>query len=192
MGKLSYLAITSLDGYVTDRTGGFSWAEPDEEVHAFANALSRQVGAELYGRKMYEVMHVWQTLGDDPEQPDVVRDYADAWKTRDKIVYSSTLDSVWTPRTELRRTFDADEVRRIVTASDLDVSVSGPTLAAAAIRAGVVDEYQLIVNPVVVGAGGVPAFADDLDVRLNLVEERRFARGVVYLRYRQARESRGS
>jgi len=184
MGKLTYLTITSLDGYVTDRTGGFSWAEPDEEVHAFANALSRQIGTELYGRKMYEVMHVWQTLGDDPGQPEVIRDYAEAWKARDKVVYSATLETVWTPRTELRRTFDADEVRRMVAASDLDVSVSGPTLAAAGIRAGLVDEYQLIINPVAVGAGGVRAFPDDLDVRLDLVEERRFASGVVYLRYR--------
>ena len=113
MGKLIYAAMTSLDGFIEDVDGGFAWAEPDAEVHAFVNDLERSIRTHLYGRRMYETMAVWQTVGDEPGVPAEVVAYAEMWRALDKVVYSSTLDAVWTPRTRLERSFDADEVRRM-------------------------------------------------------------------------------
>src|SRR6188472_2116968 len=111
MAKLIYAAITSLDGFIEDETGRFDWAEPDPEVHAFVNDLERPITTHLYGRRMYETMAVWQTIGDGPEVSDVEADFARLWRTLDKVVYSRTLDAVSTPRTRLERSFDADAVR---------------------------------------------------------------------------------
>jgi dihydrofolate reductase len=182
VGKLIYSTIASLDGYVADASGNFDWAAPDEEVHAFVNDLERPVGTYLYGRRMYEVMAAWETI--DDEHP-VMRDFAEIWRSADKIVYSRTLDAVSTARTRIERTFDAQAVRRLKASADRDISVGGPGLAAHAIAAGLVDEYHLFLTPVLVG-GGTHAFPDGAHVPLELVDERRFASGVVYLRYRVA------
>ena len=138
MAKLSYTAITSLDGYIEDEEGRFDWAVPDAEVHAFVNDLERPIGTHLYGRRMYETMAVWQTIGDEPGVPAVEADYAELWRALDKVVYSRTLDAVSTPRTRLEREFDPEAVRRMKEAADRDISVSGPGLAAARVpgRAG--------------------------------------------------------
>jgi dihydrofolate reductase len=181
---LIYSAIASLDGYVADRDGRFDWAAPDEEVHAFVNDLERRVGTYLYGRRMYEVMRVWQDV--HATEPAVVQDYADLWRAATKVVYSRTLDAVTTPRTRLERTFDPDEVRALVAAAGADVSVGGPGLAAEALAAGVVDECHLLVAPVVVG-GGTRWLPDDVRLDLELVDERRFGNGVVHLHYRVRR-----
>ena len=178
MGKLVYSAITSLDGYIADERGEFDWAEPDEEVHAFVNDRERGIGTYLYGRRMYEVMRVWETFGDDE---DITRDYAGIWRAADKIVYSTTLAEVSTARTRLEREFDADAVRRLT--DDGDVSIGGAGIAAPAFRAGVVDECHLYLNPVVVG-GGTRALPDGVRARLELREEHRFGNGVVHLGYR--------
>jgi dihydrofolate reductase len=178
MAKLIYSAITSLDGYVADESGNFDWAAPDSEVHEFVNELERPVGTYLYGRRMYDVMHVWQTMeSDDP----VGAAYAEIWRAADKVVYSTTLDEVRTPRTRIARTFDTDEIRTMK--ADGDISIGGPTLAAAALRVGLVDEIRLFLNPVIVG-GGVAALPDDLRLDLELVDDHRFGSGVVYVRYR--------
>jgi dihydrofolate reductase len=176
---LVYSAIASLDGYANDADGKFDWSAPDEEVHAFVNDQERGVDTYLYGRRMYEVMRYWQDVDTDGE-PAVVRDYAEIWRAADKVVYSATLDEAPTPRTRIERRFDADAVRALKERGD--VSVGGPTLAAEVIRAGLVDEYHLFVTPVIVG-GGTPAFPDRARVMLELADERRFASGVVYLRY---------
>jgi dihydrofolate reductase len=181
VGKLIYSAITSLDGYIRDATGDFGWAAPDEEVHRFINDLERPVGTYLYGRGMYETMCFWETA-DDPEP--VMTDYAAIWRAADKVVYSSTLAHVSSERTRIERAFDPESVRRMVASSAADVSIAGPTLAADAIAAGIVDEVQLFVVPIVVG-GGKRALPDNVVVPLELVDERRFARGTVYLRYRR-------
>jgi dihydrofolate reductase len=178
MGKLIYSAITSLDGYVADEGGRFDWAAPDEEVHAFVNDQERGIGTHLYGRRMYEVMRAWETFGDDD---DITRDFARIWRAADKVVYSTTLPAVTTERTRLERTFDPGAVRELKDAGD--VSIGGPHLAAEALRAGLVDECHLYLNPVVVG-GGNRALPDGVRVRLDLVDEHRFGNGVVHLAYR--------
>lgn len=183
MGRLTYSAIASLDGYVVDADGSFAWAAPDEEVHAFVNDMERDVGTHLYGRRMYEVMAFWETVDDD--EP-VMRDYAQVWRAADKVVYSSTLDEVRSARTRLERTFDPDEVRRLVAEAGADVSIGGPTLAAHALRAGLVAELTLFVTPVVVG-GGTNWLPRDVRLDLALVDEHRFTGGVVHLRYRPRR-----
>jgi dihydrofolate reductase len=178
--KLIYSAITSLDGYVADENGNFDWAAPSAEVHAAVNDQERTIGTYLYGRRMYEVMAVWETMNTDGE-PDVMRDYADIWRAADKIVYSRTLDDVRTPRTRLQRDFDPDGVRALKEQGD--ISIGGPHLAAEAIRGGLVDELHLFVTPVVIG-GGISALPDGVRWELELAAERRFGNGVVHLQYR--------
>jgi dihydrofolate reductase len=184
MGTLVYTVIASADGFTADAAGGFDWAMPDEELHAFMNDLERRTTASLYGRRMYETMRVWETIGDDPGTSAVERDYAAVWRGLDKVVYSRSLEAVSTTRTRLEREFDPAEVRRFVAAADGAVSVSGPTLAAHAIRAGIVDEYQVVSVPELVG-GGTPVFPSGVRVSLELVEQRRFAAGAVFHRYRR-------
>ena len=182
MATLSYSALASLDGVIADEQGRFDWAEPDTEVHAFVNDLERPVGTHLYGRRMYEVMVWWETL-DLADVPPHIRDYAEVWRNADKIVYSRTLPSVSSARTRLERDFDPDAVRRLKEDADRDLSIAGPGLAAHALAAGLVDEVHLLLSPHVVG-GGTRAFPDGVRLPLELVDERRFGRGTVYLRYR--------
>ena len=181
MARLIYSAIASLDGYTADEAGNFDWAAPDAELHAFVNDLERDVGTHLYGRRMYETMAVWETM-DVSAEPEVMRDYAGIWRAADKVVYSRTLATPSTPRTRIERDFDRDTVRRMKEAADRDISVGGPGLAAHALRAGIVDEIQLFLVPAVVG-GGTRALPDGLRVDLELLDQRRFAGGAVYLRY---------
>jgi dihydrofolate reductase len=185
MGKLIYSAITSLDGYVADKDGNFDWAEPDAEVHAFVNDRERSIDTYLYGRRMYETMVYWETAPITPEQSPVERDYTEIWQAADKVVYSTTLDAeaVSSARTRIERSFDPQVVAQMKAASERDISIGGPTLAAHAVKAGIVDEYQLFLTPVVVG-GGTHALPDDVFLELELLDERRFGNGVVYLHYR--------
>jgi len=183
MARLIYSVIASLDGYVADEDGNFDWAQPDEEVHTFVNDLQRPVGTYLLGRRMYEVMRYWETADTVPDQPGYARDFAGIWKARDKVVYSRTLDAASTARTRIERDFDAEAVRRMKAAADRDLAVGGPGLAAQAFGAGLVDECQLFLAPVIVG-GGNQAFPDKVRVQLELTDERRFGNGMVYLRYR--------
>jgi dihydrofolate reductase len=182
MAKLIYSAITSLDGYVADTEGTFDWAAPDEEVHSFVNDLERPVGTYLYGRRMYDVMAFWETAP-TADEPFAFRDYAQIWQAADKVVYSRTLESVTTERTRLERDFDPAAVRELLANAASDVSIGGPELASAALKAGLVDECHLLVSPVVVG-GGTQALPDGVRVQLELLNERRFGNGVVHLHYR--------
>jgi dihydrofolate reductase len=180
--RLIYSAIASLDGYIEDEHGTFDWAEPDEGLHAFVNDLERSVGTYLYGRRMYEVMVAWETMPLD-DRPAFVRDYAEIWRAADKIVYSKTLESVASARTQICRAFDPAAVRHLKAAAGGHITVGGPDLAAQALRARLVDEVHLFLAPVVVG-GGKRALPDDVRIELELVDERRFGNGVVHLRYR--------
>lgn len=185
MGKLIYPGIMSLDGYVADKEGNFGWSAPDIEVHAFVNEIERSVGTYLYGRRIYDVMRVWESVEPEGDSAPVERQFARMWQATDKVVYSTTLDEdeITTGRTRLERAFDSEAVRRLKAESDADLSVSGPNLAAHAIRAGLVDEYQLYVSPVTVG-GGTSYLPDDVRLDLELLDERPFGNGVVHLRYR--------
>jgi dihydrofolate reductase len=178
MGKLIYAALCSLDGYVADEQGNFEWAAPDDEVHAAVNDIERAVGTQLYGRRMYDVLAVWETIeSDDP----VIRDFAELWRGADKIVYSRTLDAPRSARTRIEREFDPEAVRQIKETAD--ISIGGPELAGQALEAGLIDELHLFINPVVVG-GGTPALPAGARAQLELLGERRFDSGVVQLHYR--------
>ena len=173
---LIYTAIASLDGYIEDENGKFDWSAPSDEVHHFVNDLERPIGTYLYGRRLYEAMVAWETI-EDPSP--VMQEYAQIWRAADKIVYSRTLDAVSSARTRIEREFDAEAIRGMK--APADISVGGSEFAAHAFRAGLVDEVRLILSPIAVG-GGKRALL--VPVRLELLDERRFSNGVVYLRYR--------
>lgn len=183
MAKLVYSGIMSLDGYIVDASGDFEWAAPDEELHAFVNDLERDIGTYLYGRRMYEVMSFWQTM-DPANQPAVMRDYAQIWVAADKIVFSRTLDVAPTPKTKLVDTFDPAAIAALKASAKRDISIGGPTIAAAAIAAGLVDDFQVFRHPVVIG-GGTPYFPSGVRFELELADERAFASGVTYAHYRR-------
>ncbi len=182
MAKLIYSALTSLDGYVADEDGNFDWAAPDEEVHTFVNDLSRSIGTHLLGRRMYEVMVAWETL-DLTDEPPSMQDFAEIWRAADKVVYSTTLETVSSARTRIERDFQPEAVRQMKASAGRDIAVGGPDLAGQAIRAGLVDECHLVVSPVIVG-GGKQSLPNDVRLKLELLDERRFGNGVVYLHYR--------
>jgi dihydrofolate reductase len=182
VARLIYSAIASLDGYIEDGQGRFDWAEPDEEVFAFVNELERPIGTYLYGRRMYETMLFWETQGTEEASPPVAQDFARIWRRADKVVFSRSLATVSTARTRLESVFDPVDVRRLKDASEEDLTVGGPELAAEAMAAGLVDECHLLLHPVLVGAGK-RALPEGVRANLELLSERRFASGVVSLRY---------
>jgi len=184
VAKLIYSTIASVDGYVADAAGAFQWAAPDEEVFAFVNELERPIGTYLFGRRMYETMVSWETAADLDEHP-VEREFARLWRAADKVVYSTSLASVASARTRIERGFDPGAVRSLKATADRDLTVGGPDLAGQALEAGLVDELQLFAVPVLVG-GGTPAFPSGVRLDLDLLDERRFAAGTVYRRYRVA------
>ncbi|SDS77721.1 dihydrofolate reductase family protein [Microlunatus soli] len=181
MARLIYSYIASLDGFVEDENGGFGWAAPDAEVHAFVNDLERPIGSYLYGRRMYETMAVWET---DPElatgSPETA-DFAKIWKAATKIVFSRSLDAVWTADTRLAGEFSAAAVHQLKESADRDLSVGGADLAASAIRAGLVDEIHAILVPEVVG-GGKRALPKHR-LGLELLDHKGFGNGTAFLRY---------
>ena len=185
MPKVIYeMGGVSADGYIAGPDGRFDWAAPDEELHRFHNEQTRALGGHLLGRRLYETMVYWETM-DPAEQPPPVADYAQIWRAADKVVYSATLESAASARTRIEREFDADAVRRLKESDSRELSVGGAELAGHAMRAGLVDELHLFLNPIVVG-GGKRALPDDVTVKLELLGERRFASGVVYVQYRMA------
>ena len=183
MGRLIYAAIASLDGFVSDAHRNFGWARPDEEVHAFVNDLERRAGTYLYGRRMYETMVYWEDPPDLAAHSPAERDYAQIWRAADKIVFSRTLTSVASAKTRLEPNFDADEIRELKRASESDLTIGGAELATQAIRAGLVDEFGLFLVPVLVGGGHRWLGDLDANVELELLDERRFGNGFVYVRY---------
>jgi dihydrofolate reductase len=183
MAKLIYSAIGSLDGYVEDASGKFEWAAPDEEVLAFVNELERPIGTYLYGRRMYETMVYWETAHTTPGRRSVSLDYARIWQAADKVVYSRTLESVSSARTRIEGELDPDAIERMKQSSASDISIGGAELAGQAIAAGLVDELQLLLVPVLIG-GGKRALPNDVSAQLGLLGERRFQSGTVYLHYR--------
>jgi dihydrofolate reductase len=183
VARLSYSVLASLDGYVEDPSGRFDWAAPDAEVHVFVNELERPVGTHLYGRRMYETMRYWEDPPGLAEAAPHIQEYAAIWQAAEKVVYSRTLRSATTARTRIEPEFEAEAVRRLKDETSGEISIGGPELAGQAIAAGLVDEYRLFLVPVLVG-GGKRALPDGVQARLELVDERVFAGGTVYLRYR--------
>ena len=182
MAKLIYATNTSLDGYIEDKTGGFSWSEPDEELHRFFGGLVASAGTLLYGRRLYETMSVWETDPALAEMSPMTRDFAEQWRAPAKVVYSRSLREPSTERTTIERVFDAEAVRAMKDSADRDLFIGGAELASHALRAGIVDEYVVAIAPVVVG-GGKAALPDDVFLELEQLEARRFPGGAVLLRY---------
>lgn len=183
MAELIYSMIMSLDGYIEDSQGDFGWGMPeDEEVHTYVNERASSLGTYLYGRRMYETMLYWETAHTIPDQPRFVLDWARHWQATEKIVYSRTLAAPQSARTRIERTFDPDAIRRLKAGSEHAIAIAGPGLAAGALRAGLVDEIETILCPVVVG-GGKRFFPDGVALALELVEQRRFGSGITALRY---------
>jgi len=183
MAHLIYSAISSLDGYIEDVNGQFDWAAPDEEVHGFINNLVRAARTFLYGRRMYETMVVWETDPNLAEDSPITQDFAEMWQAANKIVYSKTLEAVSTRKTRLERNFDPEAIRRLKEAVEHDILIGGPELAAHAFQSGLIDECHLFLTPIIVG-GGKPSLPDNVRLELELLEERRFGNGMVYLHYR--------
>lgn len=183
MAHLIYSAIMSLDGYIEDTHGNFDWAAPDGQVHRFINDLERATGTYLLGRRMYETLQVWETDPGLAAHSPLTHDYAQIWQAADKIVYSKTLETVPTRRTKIERNFDPQAIRQLKEAARQDISIGGPDLAAHAFRARLIDECQLFLIPVLVGAGK-PALPGHIRLELELLKQRRFNNGTVFLRYR--------
>jgi len=183
MAKLIYFMPTSLDGFIAGETNSMDWSAPDEEISAFINEVHRPIGTYLYGRKEYEVMSIWETPDAIPGRTPAMMDFGRIWQAANKIVYSKSLETISTPMTRLEREFDPRAVGDLKVRLPHDISVAGPNLAAQAIRAGLVDEYQLLVIPTLLGSGK-RVLPSNVSVKLVLLDERRFGKGWVYLRYR--------
>lgn len=182
MAKLIYGTNASIDGFIEDANGRFDWTEPSDEVHSFINDVYRDVGTHLYGRRLYETMAVWETDPSLAETSDIYSDWAAIWKGADKVVYSTTLKEPLTTRTRVEKSFDPDAVRAMKESAERDLLIGGAELASHAWRAGLIDELDLFTIPVLVGAGK-RALPDAIRVDLDLIEQRRFDTGTVFLRY---------
>ncbi|MFC7401607.1 dihydrofolate reductase family protein [Citricoccus sp. GCM10030269] len=183
MGRLTYSTIGSLDGYIADRDGDFTWAMPDAEIHQYANDVLNGVSLHLYGRRTYDLMVPWETDPSLAENSPQSAEFADLWQDADKIVYSESLPAAKTRRTRLERRFDPEAVREFKRSEPGHLVIGGPTLAAHALRAGLVDVVDQVLLPIVIG-GGLPVFPDGLGLDLELTDERRFTGGAVALRHR--------
>lgn len=184
MAKLHYVSVMSLDGYIGD--GHYDWSLPAEGSTAFITEVMRPIGTYLYGRKNFETMSFWET----PDLSNMVeaehQDFMHVWQSAEKIVYSKSLKSVTTRKTRLERDFDVQKIRDMKTRSDEDLCIGGPSLAAIALRNNLVDEIHLFIVPTTIGNAipVIPVLPKDIVLRLELIEERRFSKGWVYLRYR--------
>ena len=183
MVNLVYVANTSVDGYTEDKDGKFDWTEPSEEYFRFITNLVRATRTHLYGRRMYETMMVWETDPNLAAESPLRRDFAEVWQAADKIVYSKTLETISTRKTQIERNFNPEAIRQLKEAAEHDLLIGGPELAAHAFRSGLIDECHLFLIPIIVG-GGKQALPDNVRFELELLEERRFGSGVVFLRYR--------
>lgn len=182
MAKLIYLMNASLDAYVADEQGSFSWIVPNKEWIDYINELCSSCGTFMYGRRMYEAMVYWETDYAANNHQEFHLEFARLWQAAEKIVYSKTLAEARSARTRIEREFDADAIRRLKDSATRDITIQGPELAAQALRAGLVDEIQILILPVIVG-GGKPFFPEGVRLNLELLEEKAFSNGVLALRY---------
>jgi dihydrofolate reductase len=187
MRSVTYSMSASLDGYIVGPDGTFDWTAPDEEVLRFWNDEIRGVGVHLLGRRLYETMLYWETADQDPSLDDIEREWAALWKPLPKVVFSTTLSAV-EGNARLASGSVAEEIERLrAEPAEDDIAIGGATLAAEAAASDLIDEYQVIVYPVLVG-GGIPFFAHhERRVDLELVDTRTISSRFVYLRYRVTR-----
>ncbi len=183
MGQLTYSMMASLDGYVCDENGMFDWGQIDAEVHDFANREMAQSSLEIYGRRMYEIMVYWESVEVNTDTPDEEQAFAQLWQAADKIVASSTLGEVPSGKTRLIKNLSIDNVADLRRETSGRISISGPTVAAPFLTAGLVDEISVYTIPVLVG-GGTPMFAPGVKLDLERTEFRTFGNGVTFTRFR--------
>jgi dihydrofolate reductase len=190
MGKLIYLMTTSLDGYAADDDGNFNWAKPTEEVHSFVNDQLRNVGTILMGSNLYETMKVWDEIptegtGGPMDGPSpAMNDYSKIWRAASKVVYSTSLNEVTIANTTIERSFDPAAIQKLVAESGKDFDIGGPHLAADAIKANIIDEYHQIIAPIMIGSG-LHWLPQDVKIKLELADTRKFKNGFVHLHYRK-------
>ena len=183
MANLIFVANTSLDGFTEDKDGKFDWTEPSDEYFSFITNLVQAMGTYLYGRRMYETMMVWETDPNLAAVSPLMGDFAEIWQAANKIVYSRTLETISTRKTQLERTFDPEAIRQLKATSEHDILIGGPELAAHAFRAGLIDECHLFLVPILLG-GSKSALPDNVRLEFELLEERHFGNGTVFLHYR--------
>lgn len=185
MRKVIYLMNVSLDGFIEGPNRELDWTGIDEELHRFFNDQQSDMDTLLYGRRLYEVMTYWETADANPSISEVEREFARIWKNSSKIVFSKTLEQVQ-GNARLFRGDIAAEITKLKQQPGKDLEVGGPNLASTFMQLGLIDEYRLVVHPVVLGSG-TPFFpALDSPIKLRLVETHTFKSGVVYLRYQRA------
>ncbi|MGD2102123.1 MAG: dihydrofolate reductase family protein [Acidimicrobiia bacterium] len=186
MARLLYVTNMSLDGYIEDENGNFDFTVPGDDFFEFITDLIRPVGTYLYGRRLYESMAVWETDPDLASQSVLMEDFANVWQTADKVVYSTTLDSVWTANTRLEKSFEASEVGHLKDSATADQMIGGAELASQAFRAGLVDDCHLFVHPILVG-GGKRALPSGTPMQFDLLANHPFSSGAIHLHYRVRR-----
>ncbi len=184
MGKLIYLLTTSVDGYVSDKSGNFDFTTPSEEVHRCINENLRNVGTFLFGRKVYELMKVWDAMPANDES-EATNEFAEIWRGASKIVYSSSLSEVTTDNTSLERVFDLEEIQKMMSESDKDFNIGGPHLATSAIKANIIDEYHQFIAPVILG-NGTNWLPENMTSQLELTALQKFDNGTVHLQYNKS------
>jgi dihydrofolate reductase len=183
MAKLIYWANMSLDGFINDEDGRYDFTTPDEEVFRFITDFERPIGTYLYGRRLYQEMIYWETAPEQPGMTELTLDFAQVWQAADKIVYSTTLDTVSSARTRIERTFDPEAIRQLKARADRDITVGYAGLAGHAIKAGLVDECHLMIFPVLAG-GGTRALPAGAHGQLELLGQGQVGNGgVVHLHY---------
>lgn len=188
MGLLNYTATMSLDGYIADEHGDFSWAVPTEEIFAVHLARMEEISVEILGRKTYQLMRSWDTEPAEAPWTPQERDFAQRWPTIDKVVVSTTLrqDKTVAARDRLVRHLSLADIRRIVnTTAGGIIEISGPTTAAEAIRAGIVNRFEFFLVPIILGRG-LAALPSGMHRDLRLLQHQVFDNGTVYLRYEPA------
>jgi dihydrofolate reductase len=185
MRKLIYSMSVSLDGYIAGPGGEIDWSAPDEELHRFHNERTRELGAQICGRRLYETMLYWEGADVTARGTEYEREFARIWQALPRVVFSTTLTRV-EGNARLAAAGIAEEVARLKEEPGKDIGLGGANLAASFVALDLIDEYQLFVSPVVLG-GGTPFFPRTQQrLELELLETRTFGSRVVYSRYRRA------
>ena len=186
MGILSYAVVMSLDGYIADPEGDFQWATPSPEIFDVHLKRMSEVSTEIMGRKTYELMQFWDTYPDSPEATPAEKVFGRLWQDIDKIVASSSLSQAdMVADDELVAQLDVERVQRIGQEAEGVVEIFGPTTAADAIRAGLIERFEFFLVPIIIG-GGLKALPDGVRLGVQLIEQHTFDNGTVYLRYEPA------
>ncbi len=183
MGTLIYAALTSLDGYVADSKGKFDWAEPQEDVHAFINKLELANGTLILGKNMYSILSFWESVPGIEDQPDYIKEYQSAWKSENKVVFSTSLQKVTTTNTVLKRELNKTEIEEIKRQERRSIGIGGANIASQVLSFGLIDEVYQFIFPILIGSGK-RWLTNSEAIRLKTVESKDFLNGVVMLHYK--------